>query len=86
MDNTTMRTANTQTAIELLKQTFLNVLHDAKDKGQPLLSPSEISKQLGITQERHEHGLSSSILSMLESDKLVECVLSSNRSKYKLVD
>ena len=85
MDNNTMRTANAQTAIDLLKQTFLNVLHDAKVKGQPLLSPSEISKQLGISQVA-DNGLSKSILSMLESDNLVECVFSSNQSKYKLID
>ncbi len=83
MDNTTMRNANTQLAIELLKQTVLNVLQESEEQGQPLLSPSEISKQLDITQA-NDNGISRAVLSLLRDEKLVECVLSSNRTKYKI--
>ena len=83
MDNATMRTANTKVAIDLLKRTFLNILQEAKEKGQPLLSPSDISEKLGISQ-LHDHGLTKYILSMLHIEKLVECVFEGNRRKYKI--
>ena len=84
MDNTTMRSANAQTAIELLKQTFLNVLQEAKDNGEPLLSTSEITKRLDIT-TKHDNAIAKAILSTLQDEKLVECILS-GITKYKLSD
>lgn len=78
-----MRTANTQLAIEILKQTVLNVLQESKDQGQPLLSPLEISKKLNISQIR-DNSLSRAILLILQSEHLVESVLISNQTKFKL--
>ena len=80
MNNATMRMNITQSAIEILKQTFLAVMHELKEKGETEFSQAVISKKLDITQD-DGNWIASGIFKMLVAENKIENI---SFGKYKL--
>ena len=81
MNNATMRINITQSAIEILKQTFLSVMHQFKEQGKTEFIPADIAKELDITPD-DGYWVANGIVRMLVAENKVEHI--KPRKKYKL--